>query len=171
MDLRVSDLIERNRNIFVKFKYHDINYSGLIFKVIQDGKKRNYALYIDVSLIQRLTRIRHLKKIENLDGQLLNEKDIEDKVGIIYSDHDDLFNYDKTLVCGCPETGIAYGQGYAQGRSLRYMQFIKKADPEGRTFILPHVWHGDRDWIGEIYNNWNTLCSVLLDVALPTIYP
>lgn len=51
---------------------------------------------------------------------------------------DDLFNYDKTLVCGCPETGIAYGQGYAQGRSLRYMQFIKKADPEGRTFILPH---------------------------------
>ncbi len=94
MDLRVSDLIERNRNIFVKFKYHDINYSGLIFKVIQDGKKRNYALYIDVSLIQRLTRIRHLKKIENLDGQLLNEKDIEDKVGIIYSDHDDLFNYE-----------------------------------------------------------------------------
>ena len=33
-----------------------------------------------------------------------------------------------------------------------------------RTFVLPHVWHGDRDWIGEIYNNWNTLCSILLDV-------
>ena len=40
-----------------------------------------------------------------------------------------------------------------------------------RTFVLPHVWHGDRDWIGEIYNNWNTLCSILLDVLtdyLPT---
>jgi amidophosphoribosyltransferase len=47
------------------------------------------------------------------------------------------FDYNTTLVCGCPQTGIAYGTGYAQGSSLRYRQFLKKDQVQNRTFILP----------------------------------
>lgn len=50
---------------------------------------------------------------------------------------DDLFDYENTLVCGCPQTGIAYGQAFAQSRSLRYKQFLKKEFINDRTFILP----------------------------------
>ena len=59
----MSNLIDKNKNIFVKFIYQDVKYSGVIFKVIQDNKKRKYALYIDINLLQRMTKIRHLKKI------------------------------------------------------------------------------------------------------------
>lgn len=55
------------------------------------------------------------------------------KIG--YQDH--LFDYENTLVCGCPQTGIAYGQAYAQTKTLRYKQFLKKEFIGDRTFILP----------------------------------
>ncbi len=90
----MSNLIDKNKNIFVKFIYQDVKYSGVIFKVIQDNKKHKYALYIDINLLQRMTKIRHLKKMTDLKDNPITETDLENKVGIITSEFDDLFNFE-----------------------------------------------------------------------------
>lgn len=60
------------------------------------------------------------------------------EVGKKISYNDTNLNEKNTIVCGCPQTGITYGQGYAQAKSLRYQQILKKELEANRTFILPN---------------------------------
>lgn len=69
-----------------------------------------------------------------------NNKTIEQiryNVGVRLGLSDIKFDKNNTLVTGCPQTGIAYGEGYAVAAELPYAQFLRKAENTGRTFILP----------------------------------
>jgi hypothetical protein len=94
MIIAIDTAISKEKCIFAKFIYQGVNYSGLIYKVIQDKKKHKYAFYIDINLLQRMTKIRHLKKLRNLNDEIIDEKFIEEKVGLIETDFDDLFSFE-----------------------------------------------------------------------------
>ena len=59
------------------------------------------------------------------------------EVGQKIANGDQRFDPEQTLVCGCPQTGISYGQGYSNASNLKYQQFLKKKLINNRTFILP----------------------------------
>jgi len=51
----------------------------------------------------------------------------------------DQYHYetDKTIVVGCPNSGIIGGKGYAAKKTLAYLQVIKKKKHIQRSFIMP----------------------------------
>ena len=76
-----------------------------------------------------------MNKHSQTDKKTIEE--IRYKVGFKIAKNDIAFRKGNTLVVGCPETGVPYGKGYAVASGLDYVQFLRKTDNAGRTFILP----------------------------------
>ena len=70
---------------------------------------------------------------------IVNNQSLEQiryNVGKLFGESESAY-FENTIVGGCPETGNPYGEGFAKGVGLPYVQFMKKKKDCGRTFILP----------------------------------
>ena len=76
------------------------------------------------------TNDKTISQIRHEVGQKLASNDIS----LFFNEKFDISN---CLVCGCPQTGIEYGRGYAAKSGIAYTQYLNKTQNCGRTFILP----------------------------------
>ena len=61
--------------MYISFIYQDVQYCGLAIKIINE-RIQPYLFYIDTNLFQRITKVRHLKKIKNVKDQEISQGDL-----------------------------------------------------------------------------------------------
>ena len=103
-----------------------------IFQLKRKSQNIQKCIFEYIYFMNKNSKLNH-KTITDIRfevGQKIATRDIE----LFFNDN---FNIANALVCGCPQTGIEYGLGYAEKSGIRYMQFLQKKQNCGRTFILP----------------------------------
>tara|TARA_B100000700_G_C14916871_1_gene795140 strand:+ start:927 stop:1274 length:348 start_codon:yes stop_codon:yes gene_type:complete len=62
--------------LYISFSYKTINYEGYALEIITQGHDK-YLFYIDINVLPRFTKLRHLKNLKDLKGNQISYEEVE----------------------------------------------------------------------------------------------